>query len=449
MALLAVAPLFLFPFCSADAVASVLLWLSLLVSLWVAMSPSCRPGEMPHDARARLSGEIVRDPLTWVLLLAVAFAGLRALNDGIGLAYDAETMAWSIKPPLVDIFSGSVPGRGFLPFAASVAAFVMLTGTRHCLDPDSSIAFFVAASAFAGLAAIVSAIALSYGNARTLEMVACSYESPSFAGTAYGLHMIGGVVALFCSAAAGWRRAEPFAAFGLVCSAVGLEIFSPPATFAVFAIAFLLMLVAAFPLMKSRFAGSASFRCAMAVAMVFAAVAIVAMFGDSCGALLEKRDALLGFKLFPDGFASSRDALSGIALKSWRQSPWLGSGLGSFPIDVRFCATQADWLLISPRQDAPLSCWWQLLAERGIVGTVVIAIGAGFLAWTYFAALARSFGGERWTPACIAGPFSAAALVALAFVDCSLLRPDVILPAVAVLALSAVAFRRCGRGQGT
>lgn len=446
---MAVAPLVLYPFCAPDTVATVLLWLSLISAAWVIMAPACKPGELPHKARARILSEMLRDPLMWFLLVAVSFAGLRALNDGIALVYDAESMTWSINPPGVEILPGSVSGAGFLPFAASVSLFVILQGARHSLNAEGTIAFCTASSAIAGISAILAAMALSYGDPSVEEMVSCSYVSPSFAGTAYGIYALMGLVALFGCAGEGWRRAEPFAVLGLVCSSIGLALFSPPATFAVFVAAFALLMLTSFPLMKGRFAGSASLRCVLAIIMAVGAVVLMSMFDDNFPALGEKRDALLDMRLFQEGFGSVRDVLSSIALKSWKESPWLGSGLGSFPIDIRFAATQADWAIISPSQTASINGWWQILVERGVVGALVLIVAAGFLAWTYFSRLVRSFGHGIWHPACVLGPFVAVALIALAFVDSSLLRSDVLLPTAAVLALSAVSFRCSGSKSDT
>ena len=86
--MLAVAPLFLFPFCGAPAIASVLLWLSLAGVWWILMEPSLRGGEMLHDARRRVWRAVGRDPLFWTLLVVVAITGVRALNTGI--AMDSE-----------------------------------------------------------------------------------------------------------------------------------------------------------------------------------------------------------------------------------------------------------------------------------------------------------------------------------------------------------------------
>ena len=73
LAILAVAPLFLFPFFGEDTIAVVLLWLSLPAAVWTFMQPSVRRGEMLHDARDRVSSEVFRDPFFWVMLVVVVF----------------------------------------------------------------------------------------------------------------------------------------------------------------------------------------------------------------------------------------------------------------------------------------------------------------------------------------------------------------------------------------
>ena len=75
LALLAVAPLFLFPFCGAVWTARVLLWLSFLAFVWTLVEPSRRQGEMLHDARFRVFLSVFRDPLFWfsLFLSLVAF----------------------------------------------------------------------------------------------------------------------------------------------------------------------------------------------------------------------------------------------------------------------------------------------------------------------------------------------------------------------------------------
>lgn len=449
LALLAVAPLFLFPYCDESAIATVLLWLSLLSATWVLMSPSCRGGEMPHHARARQLNEIVRDPLTWFLLVVVVFAGVRALNGGVSIAYDAELMVWSLKPPHVEILPGVVNGCGYFPFATSVALFVLLLGARHALSYSSAIAFFAFASALSGLSAVAACIGLSYELEPLVKLSQCSYVEPSFVGVAYGVNLLGGIVALFGCIEAGWHRAEPFAVIGLVSNAIGMVLFSPVAAIAVFFVLFLALVVCSLFLMRGRFSGSGAFRCAIAVLLSVAAPVLLVMFVDSFGPIAEKKAAIMAIKPFPDGFVAARDALSSMALKAWKDSPWLGVGLGAFPLNAKFVASQVDWSVIAPGQQTPLNGWWTLLVERGITGALLIALGLAFLAWTYFSRLVKSFGRGWWRPACLVGPLVVMALTALAFVDCSYLRSDVLMPSAVAIALSACAFNTGSRDSGS
>ena len=448
LALLAVAPLFLFPFFPQDVVATCLLWLSLLVATWVVMSPACRSGELPHMARERLLYDAVRDPAMWFMLVVVVYAGVRALNGGVAFAYDAELATWSLKRQTVEILPGCADGSGHLPFATTVALAVLLLGARHALGASSAVAFFAATTVLAGVSAAVAAIALSYGGGTLAGIAACSYESPSFVGTAYGIHLLGGVVAMFGCVEQGWHRAEPLVVIGLLGAAAGLTLFSPIATFAVFATVFIVFALVSFAVSSRRLAGSGPFRCALVIVMVAAVPVLMAMFAANFGPLAQRAADALELKVFPEDFLQSRGILSSIALKSWTANPWLGSGLGSFHLDIRLIASQDDWLHIAPRQVAVMNGWLLLLAERGVVGALLIALGTAFLAWTFFARAVRSFRSTQWSSLCFVGLFSAAALVALTFVDCSFLRSDVLLAAAAALSLAACAFRRTSHSAG-
>ncbi len=78
-----------------------------------------------------------------------------------------------------------------------------------------------------------------------------------------------------------------------------------------------------------------------------------------------------------------------------------------------------------------------LLVERGVLGGLTFLIAFGLLAWSFFSRLVRSFGVMRASPLLFLGPVSLLAVVALTFVDCSLLRPDALLAICGFLALSA------------
>ena len=137
LAILAVAPLFLFPFFTASVSATVLVWLALPAWLWLVLEPSLREGEAPHDARERVVRSIVRDPLSWLMVVLILGTGFRALNAGIGLAYDAEAAKWHVSSAFLPVYPGVVGTSGYLPFAAAVALAVVLQGARHALGKSA------------------------------------------------------------------------------------------------------------------------------------------------------------------------------------------------------------------------------------------------------------------------------------------------------------------------
>ena len=85
--------------------------------------------------------------------------------------------------------------------------------------------------------------------------------------------------------------------------------------------------------------------------------------------------------------------------------------------------------------------WWMLLAERGIVGAVTLALPYGFLLFTYGRNLVGGIIARRLPhPAVLLLPLVLAAIAVTGTYDCSFLRADAIVVSVALLAISAKAF---------
>jgi len=437
---MAVAPLFLLPFAGSAVTATVLLWLSLFGFIWLLMEPSRRRGEMPHNARTRVGRAVLHDPLFWFSVVLVAYAGVRAFNGGIRLAYDAELMVWSLKPPAFPMLPGCVDGTGYFPFAAVVSLAVIFQAMRHALGRSARAAFLLVASVGSAVAALVLAFAVSYQNREVVALAQCAVFSASYFGMAFGLQLLCGLVALFSSVENKWMRAEPFAAVGLAGNAVGLVIFAPVLTVAAFLVAFLLLAVVSFALSRRRFEGSGSFRCALALLIALTAPVLYVMATADMPAMSAKIAAVKSMNPFAAVFFPLREALSSIALKTWKANPWIGTGLESFPFDIRFMATDADWSVVSPTQRTALNGWWQLLAERGVIGALMIAVALGMLLWTYVARLIGAFSSVQFSPEHLVGPLVLAVLAGLAFFDCSFLRPEVLLLASALVACSGGAL---------
>jgi len=443
LALLAVAPLFLSPLVGEGTVATVLLWLSPLAAVWVLLEPSRRADEMLHDARVRVASLIASDPLFWFLLLAVVLAGVRALNDGVKMAYDAETFKWFLREPPLVFLPGAVPGAGRLPFAATVALTVVVLGCRHALGKSARVAFVFSCTVFAGAAALTAMALCAFGHpgARAAVAMTVTPQNASFAGTAFGLHFLGGLAGLVGAYENKWGSRIFFYSLALGAVAAGLYFFAPVPVILLYLAAALVLLAVSLVYIAVVRGRNMAFKCVASLVLA-ALVPTLAAFAFAPAGLNEDRLAILGdgWTFFPDGFAAARDILSAIAAQTFRDHPWIGTGLGSFPLDIKFGAAAADWRVLAPGQASALNGWWQLTAERGIVGALLFAGALGFLAATFFRRLAACFGRRFFVPLCVLGPVALLAAAAEAFFDISFLRADALLALAAFAALAGRAL---------
>ena len=454
LALLAVAPLFLFPFCGDAWTARAVIWLSLLAAGWTVLEPSRRADETLHDARFRVASSIVLDPLFWFSLVLVLVAAVRWLNGGIGMVYDAEKSIWSLSEARVPFLPGGTEDSGYLPFAAVLGVAVLMQAGRHALGKSARVCFLFVAALLAGIAAIVAGLACVFENPVALHYAACSTVDATYPGVAFGICFMGSMVAIAGAFERKWNRAMPLLAIAVGGTAVGLYLFSPDIVIVVHAASAVVVAASALAYAHRRIGGLVVPKC-LAFMLVAAIPPVLFVMGVVPEGIKAQKLSLLfgeeGARLFPDGFFELRSALSGIAEKVWKENPWLGTGLGTFGFDIRFNATEADWAVFASNQTGALNGWMQMLAERGISGVVFFVAPMLFLLWTYglraFYAVSdilsksrRSFGALVFHPVCALGPVAIAAVAACGFYDHSFWRSEIMMLVAAMFAMAGSAF---------
>ena len=450
LAILAVAPLFLFPFVGVRATATVVLWLSAIALVWTFLEPSLLRGEALHNARERVVSKVVRDPLFWVMVLIAVFAGVRALNSGIGMAYDAEVSKWYVKAAYVPFFPGTVGEAGRLPFATSVALVVILTGCRHSLGQSARMSFLLVSSALAGLAALVALFALELENPCVCKAAGFSRDY-SFVGVAFGMCLLAGTVAMAAAFERKWNKLIPLVIFSMGGTAAGAFVFAPAALSFVVCVSEFVLMAYVFVYLCSVLEGAEKFKFLVitGVAVTLGGLSVVLLVPDQL--LQEKLTPFVTWTILDEPFFKLRAALTNLAIKSWLQHIWIGTGLASFSLDFQFSAGADDWALVQRGAVALPNGWLQVLVERGVVGVFVLLIPCGFLTVAYFR---RAFSGfKSWSlphPACFLYPLTCVSLVLIGFVDCSLWRADVLMFTGALWAVSARGFplvKGAGHGQ--
>lgn len=449
LALLAAAPLLLFPFCADSVIASVLLWLSIPAGLWTLLEPSMRGFEHLHDARKRVLREIIRDPVFWVSLALVIYTGIRSVNTGIAVAYDAEVSSWHLTEAQFPFLPGVVGEGGVLPFAAAVSLVVLLQGCRHSLGRSARMAFLLLSSSLSGFGAVLALLAIRHGHSGALAfLLSVGRFECSFVGFAFGLYLFAGVVSLVAIFQNRWYLSLALLILSVGGNGAGLLAFAPP-YIVIAVLAAVLVMVAyasAYSFILANVSTGSKILVLSCTALVIGGL-IVAM-SVSSSVLSARLDAYVGFELLPSRFWESRELLSGVASETWKAHLWNGTGLGSFPLDFRFGATNEGWALFPRGVQLMPNGWWLALVERGIVGLVFFALPLVFLVVTYFCRL----GG--WVrelflphPACLMLPLVLALFVGVGFFDCSPLRAEACVALATLLAVSAAAFPRMKRKE--
>lgn len=440
LGILTVAPLFLFPFFDPHAIGITWLWMSLVAAIWIVMEPSRIGLEFPHDARRRVIRTIVRDPFFYFLLAAVVWAAIRALNGGVGMWYDAEIRQWAFKRATVAYLPGSVNDIGFLPFCASVAMLVAATGIRHALGRAARFAYCGTAAAIAGLAGLVFAVQYLSGNQAVLLMANCDSLSPFYVGSAFGVALFLGIAGLFGAAEQRWLKAElPFAAGVTGCMA-GMLVFSTLLSALVFIALAFLLIVAGFFFNRKVFEGASSLRCGVFLIAMAVLCGMLVTSADPGSGLDERFSRAREMRIFPAEYFKTGKLLSGYAAKTFKGNLWLGAGLGSFPVKMRFLASASDYRIVTPGQFGAFNGYLQSLSERGVVGTAVFVVALGFLFWSYVSRLVSSFGKFELRAIHLVFPLVAIAAIVMTFFECSWLRSDVQAVAIGALAVSAGAI---------
>lgn len=431
LAIVAIAPLFLSE--------TAILWVASLAVSGILMEPSRVGAEMIHDARRRVARNLLRDPLLWVCLVLTVVAAVRALNSGVALTYDAEVAKWTLSSPRMQVLPGCVKGVGLQHFTLAFMALVLVMGCRHALGRSARSAFAMIASLLGGGVAFWQLFAMRSDTQDLIRMVSCPQTDPTYLGPAYGICWLLGIAALATVFERRWWRSLPLAILGICGSALGLFCFSPPRLIVLYAGSGVLMLLYLFVYLRLKISKTADFRALVVWGMAMAFAAMLAMLVVPDTVLQDKVAPFLTGEFLTDEFLAARKALSRISFDVWRANPWLGTGLGSFDIDMNMLAGPSDWKVITALQSAPLNGYWLILAERGVVGAFLLGVPLVILLATY---VRRLIGGLRSLPHPLAWalPLLLIAVGVEMAIDGSPLLPQVLVPLLAAFAISANGF---------
>ncbi len=438
LAILAVTPLFLFPFCGESEIAGVMVWLSALACLWLVMEPSRRSGEMLHESRTRVFGAVLRDPLFWVFALLAVFALFRAINGDVACVWDAAIGKNVLKGQACSVWPCHAAGTGQLQFATVLAALVAVSAARSALGKSARIFFATATELLAAVSAMVTSIACLAGSGDAALMTSFSAVQP---GNAYGLYFLASIVAAAGMLECRWNGALLIFSLSIGATGTGLFLFSTPLALMVDLALGLILFIGSAAYLSFSKKGADVFKYVVTVALAAAVPIIALTFFADPETVRSHAAAFGGFasfpqNLFPEGFLERRAELSSASFGVWRQHLWIGSGLGAFP-EAMVAAGKA---VVGEAPAAPFNGWWQILAERGILGLVAILLPVGFMTFTLVRRIAGAIGRKAFIPLAALGAAVMAAVAIESAFGCNLSRPETLLAAGTFYALSASSF---------
>ena len=440
LALLAVSPLFLFPWFDADTIAGVMLWLCLFAALWQFMEPSRRSGEMLHEARARTGWGVLSDPLTWCMLAIVVMAALRWANSNVQLEYDGEEGKWLLREPVLSFFPSAAEGHGKLEFASTLSIMFVLAGIRHSLGRFARISFLFTSSLLAGIAGAIAVVTVKFHGGITLTTAKATFANPSFVGGVFAAYALAALVAAAGSVQARWKHTGLFSTLAMGGAFAAAFIFAPAAPVLLYAIAAVLTFLFCL-IYLGVVSGAADALKFFALAFIGVAIGVFGVITLAPEDVVNSRfEEIATLSLFPRNFMEVRAILSRVAASAWESARWLGTGLGTFAWQTRFNAQPEDWRIIGMARPAAFSGWWTLIAERGIIGAFAIAAPLGFLLFTHLRRIPRAFAGGVFWPACWLGFALAGVAAAESFMDATFLRPEAMMAICAFLALGGLAL---------
>jgi len=397
---------------------------------------------------------VSKDPIFWICLVLVVVSLTRCLNGGVAMEYDAEHSEWAIRQASLPFLPGCVTGSGYLPFASVVAVTVIIQAARHALGKSARVCFLFAAAFLAAIAAISAALACAFGHEGAIRQAQCSLADPTYAGNAFGLCLMGSMVAIVVSFERKWQRAMPLLLIAVGGSVLGLYLFAPDLVALAYVAGTLVMFLYSLAYAQRRVGGLVIPKC-MAFLLVSLLPPALFIMGLVPEPIKEMKFAFLfgdeGATLFSKEFVQMRDILTGVAYKVWKEHPWNGTGLGSFGMDIRFNLVETDWAALKPGQTGALNGWMQMLAERGISGIVffVVPVVGLAIAWLTSSFLSvrdvlsakhRRLGALLFHPVCPLGFIAAVLTAACGFFDHSFWRAETVMVMAAMLAMAGSAF---------
>jgi hypothetical protein len=386
-------PIGLAPFVSSKVLGDTTLWVIVLAVLWLLFEPSIRKGERLSQARERVRKGIFYDLVFWFLLFGVLIAFVRWINSGINLVYEPMVQKWIIKSPAVEGVPACVEGHGYLPFVLSLALSVFIIGVRHAIGLKARICCGIVAAFWVGLGGLALSIAVCGGWSEGLMNAAklVNLSDGPFIGSLFGVWLILSTAFGAQAESCRWGHARfPFY-IAMAGSGSGLLFFSPTVVSEYYMLAALVMAMFCLVWLSRSGSHGAVPRSLLIYVLGFATPVFLLKASGLSELVSLKMTEFDPSLSFTEVYAQVKGILSNVALKMWDSAMWFGKGLGSYKLNLPFLVEQGDWTFIPVEPKNAVNGYYTFIAERGIVGCMMLVALVGVFVWMYLQRFTTAF----------------------------------------------------------
>ena len=396
LALAAALPAALAQFVSGSAFSVAMFWVSLSAVLWMLMEPSVLSGETVSGARARVISHVIRDPLSWFVVVAILFAFIRWLNNGVRLAFDAETSIWAVKEAGFSFLPSSTGSEGLFPMALAFSMGVVVIGVKHALGRNARLWFGIAAGAISAIGAVAAAVCAAMAMEPFRSSALSGFGTPSFYGSMYALFLPMTIACGIQAEECGMTKSRLVFAWAVAGNGVGAYLFLPGILSMVYLAISALIAAIALAVLKIRSGAAAAARAAAMLAFGVVLAVFTSILPSFDEVQKSKAEGLDVEKAFPPALTDRNEALFRITKAIWLEHPWGGAGIGAFVLQAPFVAGKEDWTVLPPQPSIGPNGFLTLIAERGIVGACLWLLGFSLLLQFWFARLIGSFAWQKF-----------------------------------------------------
>ena len=348
------------------------IWLSLILLECAFWLPSVRSGEDFQDARKRVAGSLIWDPLFYIGIIVGCFLLIQAFNGGCSLEYLPDADIWKMGDPPQPWLPFAVrPASAFYWFSVFLALFSIVLVVRNVLGASAKRAALRLSACFSGICAVAGSIyALRVPEADMSAFF--NSQVVHAAGLNFAFWALIGMGMFADDAARKKQNGYWSYVVGGFCNFFGMLIFAEPMVMAAGTILFLIVLIVSLVALRWTIAMGQVLKHIVVGVILIGAIAGSLFYVFRTNPVTGKIQTLKSFDTYVASYAATRPQRAKAAISVFMEHAWCGVGVEGYGEFVGFFVKgDKEWKAFKEEKSLALNDYLQLLAEGGVLGVTL------------------------------------------------------------------------------